>query len=120
MSFSCSGPSGSPSPQLYWLPLLGHSCSATQQDNGSITDLAQTPTVLCSSSDWCSSWGYTGSWACTSARSSTRTGTQDPRSNQQQKQTNASSSILFQSPDSSEYFSEPKLSTTRPPRLAGW
>src|SRR2546425_4521398 len=35
------------------------------------------------------------------------------------KQTNASSSILFQSPDSSEYFTEPKLSTTRPDRKAG-
>src|SRR6267143_2804206 len=81
MSFSCLGPSGSPSLLLYWLPLPGHSYSATQQDNGSTTDLAQTPTVLCSSSDWCSSWGSTGLWACTSARSSTRTGIQDPRSN---------------------------------------
>src|SRR5437899_9815844 len=79
MSFSCLGPSGSPSLRPYWPPSFGRLNSVTPRDNGSTTDLAQTPTTSCSSSGWCSLWDSTGSWAYMSGRSYTRTGIQDPR-----------------------------------------
>src|SRR2546428_6100985 len=120
MSFSCLGPSGSPSLRPYWPPSFGRLNSVTPRDNGSTTDLAQTPTTSCSSSGWCSLWDSTGSWAYMSGRSYTRTGIQDPRSNQQQKQNPTLPSLSY-SPDSFlEWFTEPKLSTTRPDLKAGW